>query len=96
MKTFGNAGKFSYAFEIEGVNPRFIYEPFGRQLDDLKKVKEFQSIAKKGWIRCKHRRSNMAAVREWVKEVKPKQFWVKFPRQSANWKDDSVEIYFTE
>lgn len=90
---FGADSKFSYAVEVSGVAKDFFKQPFGRQIDDMKKLKEFMSSAKKTHVGAKGK-STMAAVKAWVKEAKPSQYYAKWQSDSANYKDDSVEVYY--
>lgn len=90
---FGADSKFSYAVEVSGVSKDFFKQPFGRQMDDMKKLKEFMSSAKKTHVGAKGK-STMAAVKKWVKEAKPSQYYAKWQSDSANYKDDSVEVYY--
>ena len=36
----------------------------------------------------------MTAVKEWVKENKPSEFYALWEKESSFYKDDSVEIFF--
>jgi hypothetical protein len=90
---FGSSGGFSYAVNLNGVENEFFKQPFGRQLDAMKKVKEFTSKAKKGYAGAKGK-STLAAVKDWVKLNQPTQFYAKWKSDSSSYKDDSVEIYY--
>lgn len=92
---FGSSGGFSYAVNLNGVENEFFNQPFGRQLDAMKKVKEFTSKAKKGYAGAKGK-STLAAVKDWVKLNQPTQFYAKWKSDSSSYKDDSVEIFYTK
>jgi hypothetical protein len=67
--------------------------PFGRQLGDLRKVQEWKKSAKSTHVGSKGK-ATLPAVRKWVKEVKPSEFYAKWKMDSPNYKDDSVEIFY--
>jgi hypothetical protein len=90
---FGSSDGFSYAVNLNGIDNEFFKQPFGRQLDAMKKVKEFTSKAKKGYAGAKGK-STLAAVKDWVKLNQPTQFYAKWKSDSSSYKDDSVEIYY--
>jgi hypothetical protein len=92
---FGSSGGFSYAVNVDGIDNEFLNQPFGRQLDSMKKVKEFMGKAKKGYAGAKGK-STLAAVKDWVKLNQPTQFYAKWKSDSSSYKDDSVEIYYTK
>lgn len=85
--------KFSYAYKLDDVEAGFHKAPFGRQLDDWKKIKAFKENAKSTHVGAK-RKATLAAVKAWVKEFKPSQFFAKWQADSSMWKDDSVEIWY--
>lgn len=93
--TFAKTRDFTYAYKVDGITPGFHTAPFGRQLDDLKKARTFMESAKSYHVGAKHR-STLAAVREWVKEHKPSQFYAKWTSDSDNYKDDSVQIFYID
>jgi hypothetical protein len=92
---FGSNDGFSYAVNLNGADNEFFKQPFGRQLDTLKKVKEFTAKAKKGSVGAKGK-PTLAAVKDWVKMNQPTQFYAKWKMDSKSYKDDSVEIYYTD
>jgi hypothetical protein len=91
---FGSAEKFNYAYSVDGVQDGFETQIFGRQLDSLRKVREFTNNAKKYDVNAKGI-NTMTAVKNWVKEFKPKEFYARWQKDSSNYKDDSVEVYYT-
>jgi hypothetical protein len=92
---FGSNDGFSYAVNLNGADNEFFKQPFGRQLDTLKKIKEFTAKAKKGSVGAKGK-PTLAAVKDWVKMNQPTQFYAKWKMDSTSYKDDSVEIYYAD
>jgi hypothetical protein len=90
---FGTAEGFSYAVRLDGTDNDFLKLPFGRQLDGHRAAKQFQETAQTAYVGCKGR-SSLAAVRAWVRENKPAQFFARWKADSPTWKDDSVEISY--
>lgn len=91
--TIGRFGEFSYAVKVAGVDDRFFMRPFGRQLDDLRRIQAWQSTAKTYHVGAKHK-ATLSAVRAWIKMMKPTEFYAKWRSDSTDWKNDSVEIYY--
>lgn len=89
----GNVGRTSYAIKIEGIDPSFLKRPFGRQLDDFDKIKEWKKSSKSTHVRAKGK-ATLAAVKRWVKDTRPKEFYAKWTADSSDWKNDSVEIFY--
>ena len=85
----------SFAVKIEGVDPEFPKLPFGRQLGENKKVQAFKAKAKKCYVGAKGE-ATLSAVRAWIKERQPKQFFARWQSDSKFYKDDSVEIWIVE
>jgi hypothetical protein len=85
---------FSYAVNIPILDSNdFVNMPFGRQLDDARKVQEWKKTAKSTHVGSKGK-ATLPAVRKWVKENKPTEFYAKWKMDSSNYKDDSVEIFY--
>lgn len=89
----GKNGKYNYAFKIEGVDPDFLGQPFGRQIDSLKAIQEFKKGAKSYHVGAKGKAS-LGAVKKWLSEEKPSQFYAQWEADSSNYKDDSVQVYY--
>ena len=91
---FGTSDGSSYAVQINNLDSNdFPSQPFGRQMDDMKKVREWQKTAKKGYAGAKGK-ATLPAVKKWVKENQPSEFYAKWKADSGSWKDDSVEIFY--
>jgi hypothetical protein len=79
--------------KIKGVDKEFYKAPFGRQLEDLKKVKAFIETAKSYYVGAKGR-GTLAAVKQWIKETSPSEYYAKWKKDSSNYKDDSVQVFY--
>ena len=90
---FGTNDGFTWAVRVDGIDNEFFKQPFGRRLDDQKKAVAFAETAKKTHIGAKGK-STLAAVRAWVREEKPKQFYASWRSDSPMWKDDSVCVAY--
>jgi len=91
---FGTSDGFSYAVNIPTLDSNeFLKMPFGRQLDDSRKVGEWKKTAKKAYVGAKGK-GTLPSVKKWVKENKPSEFYAKWKMDSSSWKDDSVEIFY--
>ena len=71
----------------------FYTQSFGRQTADLKKVREFKETAKKDHISAKGK-ATMSAIKEWVKNNHPSEFYANWKQDSSSYKDDVVEIWY--
>lgn len=89
----GEVGGYLYAVQIEGVDPRFMQQPFGRQVDALAAIKEWKQGAKSDWISTKPRKGQKPAVelRRWIKATNPREFWARWDLRVD---DDSREIFY--
>ena len=90
---FGTNDGFNWAVRIDGINNEFFKQPLGRRFHDQKKARAFAETAKKHYVGAKGR-STLAAVKEWVREEKPKQFYAMWKADSDFYKDDSVCIAY--
>lgn len=90
----GKAGKFSYAINVEGVDNSFPKaNNFGTEISEMKKVGVFKQRANVSFVGAKGK-PTIAAVRAWVKENKPSQFFARWTSDSSTYKDDSVQIWY--
>jgi len=88
----------TYAFRVDGVDGGdFFGLPFGRRLDALKKFTKFKEQTAKHveYVGTK-RRKILPAVREWVRDTKPSQFFAVWTSETDFYHDDSVEIFYTK
>jgi hypothetical protein len=81
--------------KIKGVDKDFYKAPFGRQIDDLRKVKAFTGTAKTAYVDAKHK-GTLAAVKQWIKATNPSEYYAKWRKDSSNYKDDSVQIFYID
>ena len=89
----GEVGRTLYAIKIDGVDSSFVQQPMGRQIEDLQKVKEWQSDAKKDWISTKPRKGQkpMPELKRWLKAVNPSEFYAKW---DLSVDDDARQIFY--
>lgn len=86
----------SCAFCVDGVDGTFVGKNFGQQIDSLHKLKAFQDTAKcKAYVDTKRRKA-LAAVKEWVRDNQPSQFFAVWTSETDFYKDDSVEIFYAK
>jgi hypothetical protein len=57
-------------------------------------LKTWLATAKTGYVDCK-RRSLASGLSEFKKLYNVKEFYMQYPEQNNNWKDDSIEIKYT-
>ena len=88
---YGSTGGRSYAFRVDGVDGTFIGKTFGRQLETLRALKAFRDQA----THVAHVKGSQRAVKEWVKENKPSQFFAVWTPETDFYHDDSIEIFYT-
>ena len=83
-------GGRSCAFRVDGVDGTFLGKNFGRQLEMLRALKAFRDRAEHvAHVRCSQR-----AVKEWVKDVQPSQFFAVWTSETDFYHDDSIEIFY--
>lgn len=82
-------GKGSYGIKIDGIDNSFPLKPLGRQ-EEWVQVQAFQASARTDWIRAKHASSGTAALKRWIKAVKPSQFYAKWTEG-----DDSFKVWYS-
>lgn len=93
---FGSHDGFSYAVNVKGLSGNDFFKcPFGRQIDDMKKIQAFikDPATKENHVGAKHK-STMPCVKKWVKLYEATEFYARWPEDSKWYKDDSVQIYY--
>lgn len=90
---FGKGGDFTYAVSIDGIDNTFPTQPFGRVMKDIKAAEEFKKDAKSDFVGSKGK-ATLPAVRAWVKENSPTEFYAKWKSDSSHYKDDSIQIWY--
>ncbi len=91
-EAFGEAKGYKYAVKIDGVDGKRYINSFKEQVAKKSIVDKFLRNARKGYVDAKGK-STMAAVKRWVKENNPSQYYAKW-REGAGYKDDVIEIYY--
>jgi len=90
----GVSDRHNYVGQINDLDSNeFFKQPFGRQLDDLKKVKKWKETAKKEYVGAKGK-PTLPAVKRWIKDNKPSEYYAMWRQDSSSYKDDSVEIWY--
>jgi hypothetical protein len=90
---FGTQGDFNYAVKINALERNdFFHQPFGAALSDMQRLRIFMANAATKYVGAKGK-STMPAVKRWIKENKPAEFYAIWRKDSTFWKDDVVEIY---
>jgi hypothetical protein len=92
---FASHDGYTYAFRLNGIDPDFYKQPFGRQIDTLKKIKGFTDNAKKYHVGAKGK-PTLQSVKNWVKMSEPTQFYARWKSDSDGYKDQSVEVHYTK
>ena len=92
---YGTVHGRSYAVLVDGVDGDFFTRPFGRQLDEWRKIEDFKAAAKHGYADAKWK-PTMSAVKEWVRLYEPKQFFAVWTADSRFLKEDSVQIFYVD
>ena len=90
---FGSVDNISWAVCVDGVDNEFPTWPFGRQLGEHQKLKEFKKTAKSTHIGVKGK-SSLPAVKREILLQGWKQFYARWGKDSAGFKDDSVEVFY--
>ena len=81
----------SCAFRVDGVDGTFVGKKFGQQLEMLRALKAFQDDAE----HVAYVKGNLRAVKEWVRDNNPSQFFAVWTSETDFYHDDSVEIFYT-
>ena len=85
---YGTVEGVSYAFRVDGVDGgEFFGLPFGRRIEATNRLMAYQYRAK----HVGYSEGNQKAVKEWVKEVQPSQFFA-FWRSGRFYHDDYIEF----
>lgn len=86
----GLVGDFYYIISAKNIDTDKITSNIPSQLEELKKIKNWKSNAKTGYVRAKGK-DPKKAVADWVKEYKPKEYIVSWYKSD---KDDSLQIFY--
>lgn len=91
--TFDSINGFNFAYRVEGVEPGYHRFGYGKKIRDIHNVNEFKMVAKSFYVGAK-KKPTISAVRLWVKENKPSQFWACWKTDTDFYKDDSVQVWY--
>jgi len=90
---YGTVGERSYAFRVDGVDgAEFFGLHFVRRIPAFEKLIKFEAETAKHVAYVK---GSQKAVREWVREKKPSQFFAWWISETDFYKDDSIKICYT-
>lgn len=93
---FGTAGKMSYAIKLNSIDDNeFMKKSFAQQVPSIRAAREFMASAKKDYVDAKGK-ATLAAVKAWVKENKPSEFYSLWQMDSSFYKNDVVEIFYKD
>lgn len=81
-------------FKIVGLpsDKEFAGMAFGRQIEHLRKIQEFQASAKSTWISQK-RQSSTKAIKEAIKLLGAKEYYCEF-HDEPHYRDDSFQFWY--
>ena len=85
-------GGRSCAFRVDGVDGTFVGKKFGHQLEMLRALNAFRDRAK----HVAYVKGSLRAVKEWVRDNNPSQFFAVWTSETDFYHDDSVEIFYTK
>jgi len=94
--SYGSFEDKNYVVKINKLSSNDFYsQPFGRSMADRKLVKSFieDSETKTTHIDAKGK-STLSSVKLWIKENKPSEFYATWKKDSSNYKDDSVKLFY--
>lgn len=89
----GKVGDTHYFINVDGVDSGYVSQPFGRQLDSIKKINEFKKSAKSTHISIK-RVPIAKAFKQFKDLYKPVEFFGS-TKINDSFKDDSFQIWYT-
>lgn len=87
---------YVYFVKIENLERNdFAIAPFGRQIDDLRKVEEWKKTAKSSYVSLKEQPNAWkSAILHEIAALGAKEWYVRFKKPSKFYYDDSVEILY--
>ena len=90
---YGTVEGVSYAFRVNGVDGMsFFGLPYGRRMEVTNKLMAFQYRAK----HVGYSDGSQKAVKEWVKDNQPSQFFAFWRSSGRFYHDDYIEIFYTK
>ena len=81
--------------KINGVDKDYHRLPFGRQIEDIKKIRLFCQSALSYHVGAKHK-PTLPAVKQWLKEKAPSEYYASWEADHYNYKDDSVQVFYKD
>ena len=89
---YGTVEGVNYAFRVNGVDgSEFFCLPWERRMEAINRLMAFQYRAK----HVGYSDGSQRAVKEWVKDNQPSQFFAVWTSETDIYHDDSVEIFYT-
>lgn len=80
--------------KIAGVDKDCYNKPFGQSIDAIRKIREFKSTALQDSINCKHKKSVITCINNWIKDVQPSEYFCEWIPKSEYYSDDSITVYY--
>lgn len=79
----GNTMNTMKRLKIAGVD-----KPFGQSIDAIRKI----STALQDSINCKHKKSVITCINNWIKDVQPSEYFCEWIPKSEYYSDDSITV----
>jgi hypothetical protein len=93
-KFIGTLEKFSYAVQLNDFDATTLKGGnFGTQVKLNTVLKKWKKGAKSDYVPAKGK-PTLSAVKEWIKENNPTEFYAKWQSDSSSYKDDTFEIFY--
>lgn len=89
----GKSEGFNYVVKVNGIDNSFPTKIFGHTLEDRRKLAEWKKDAMTHWVGAKHK-ATLAAVKKWIKEAQPSEYYTSWRMDSPFYKDDCVEVFY--
>jgi hypothetical protein len=90
---FANCNNINCLIKIKNIPKDFNSLPFGRQIEYNSIFSAWKKEAESTHVGCKHKAS-LSAVRRFLKEVKPKEYYARWQKDTNYSKADSVEVFY--
>lgn len=69
-------------------------KPFGQSIDAIRKIREFKATALQDTINCKHKKSVITCINNWIKDVQPSEYFCEWIDKSEYYSDDSITVFY--
>lgn len=92
----GISDGYVYFVKIDALERNdFSTIPFGRQIEDLKKVNEWKKTAKTAYVSLKNNPNAWkSAVLQEISALHAKEWYARFKQPSKFYSDDSIELFY--